>query len=530
VTDSATALTELRDALATGDEAAVSGIVQSVVGDILGSDSSFPTDTALEMLGLLFNKRSFASVARLGDALLQTGIEDPRVRGYYAMALAEEGFLTPAESIAEGLKADAVEDPAERAWAQGFLGLIRARFYVQATGMESTRRQQFLRNALAAHNATYLREPNEQVGHGIQLVGLLARAGRDGWDPGNWGDPRAIAAKVATAVADSSRPADLTVAVKAAVTLEDLDAAARAAERLVADDRVEAYELNALLWDLANLWGLSESDELGAPIIGLLKTGLLQRPDFSHVELSPAQAEAAVEGLEKVFGKDGVVTLRWYKNGLDRSRSVTKVEDRSGRPMGTGFLVPGDGLHPSLAGQALMITNNHVIAAEPHPRIGQLRPGDAIVRFQALEEEGSGIEAAVTEIVFESPVTELDASVVRLDRTPEDLIPYRIATDMPERGTHAKVYVIGHPRGGTLSYSIDDNVLLDHDDQVLHYRSPTEPGSSGSPLFNRDWDLIGLHSRGNDSVPKLHGDEGTYATNVGFRITALQAAIGAALG
>jgi V8-like Glu-specific endopeptidase len=61
------------------------------------------------------------------------------------------------------------------------------------------------------------------------------------------------------------------------------------------------------------------------------------------------------------------------------------------------------------------------------------------------------------------------------------------------------VYVIGHPSGRELSYSIQDNSLLNHRDElgVIHYRSPTEPGSSGSPLFSVGWDLLGLHHSGN---------------------------------
>ncbi|HBL29593.1 MAG TPA: serine protease, partial [Acidobacteria bacterium] len=46
----------------------------------------------------------------------------------------------------------------------------------------------------------------------------------------------------------------------------------------------------------------------------------------------------------------------------------------------------------------------------------------------------------------------------------------------------AKVYVIGHPLGGGLSLSLTDNALLGTSERLLHYRAPTEGGSSGSPV------------------------------------------------
>ena len=64
------------------------------------------------------------------------------------------------------------------------------------------------------------------------------------------------------------------------------------------------------------------------------------------------------------------------------------------------------------------------------------------------------------------------------------------------------VTVLGHPGGGTLSFSIADNELLDYEDTgfKLHYRTPTEGGSSGSPVFNQEWRLIGLHHAGGDAM------------------------------
>ena len=58
-----------------------------------------------------------------------------------------------------------------------------------------------------------------------------------------------------------------------------------------------------------------------------------------------------------------------------------------------------------------------------------------------------------------------------------------------------------------------------------HYRAPTEGGSSGSPVFNQDWELLGLHHSGGKDMAKLNGKEGRYAANEGIWIEALRKGI-----
>ena len=59
---------------------------------------------------------------------------------------------------------------------------------------------------------------------------------------------------------------------------------------------------------------------------------------------------------------------------------------------------------------------------------------------------------------------------------------------------------------------------MDHEAPYLHYRAPTEGGSSGSPVFNAQWKLIGLHHAGSHQMPKLHDKKGTYEANEGIWI------------
>src|SRR5262249_44796144 len=100
---------------------------------------------------------------------------------------------------------------------------------------------------------------------------------------------------------------------------------------------------------------------------------------------------------------------------------------------------------------------------------------------------------------------------------------YPIAPALPviEEDSHQRVYIIGHPSGGDLSFSIHDNLLLDYQDSLLHYRTPTEGGSSGSPVFNQQWRLIGLHHKGGEHMRRLNGKPGTYAANEGIWIRSI---------
>jgi hypothetical protein len=67
--------------------------------------------------------------------------------------------------------------------------------------------------------------------------------------------------------------------------------------------------------------------------------------------------------------------------------------------------------------------------------------------------------------------------------------------------------------------------LLACNETLLHYRTPTEPGSSGSPVFEpEDWRVVGLHHRGSATMPRIDGQEGAYQANEGIAILALQKA------
>src|SRR6185295_4321810 len=56
--------------------------------------------------------------------------------------------------------------------------------------------------------------------------------------------------------------------------------------------------------------------------------------------------------------------------------------------------------------------------------------------------------------------------------------------------------IIQHPNGEPKQLALRDNQFVDLLDNFLHYKTDTAPGSSGSPVFNDQWEIIGLHHSG----------------------------------
>ena len=87
-----------------------------------------------------------------------------------------------------------------------------------------------------------------------------------------------------------------------------------------------------------------------------------------------------------------------------------------------------------------------------------------------------------------------------------------------------RIYIIGYPGGRDLELALNDNRLVACNSQKLHYRTPTENGNSGSPIFDPvGWEVVGLHHAGKTKMPKLNGPAGEfYEANEGIAILAIQ--------
>ncbi len=488
---------------------------------------------AKSVLGSLQRKRCFEQLRRVADAFIQNGLTSSRIRRQYAQALLDQGELSAAVHYLNALVADTqgIEGQEfELAEARGLLGRAYKQVYVNIGGVGSERAAAALSEAIRAYLAVYDSDPNAHSWHGINSAALLLRAEKDHVKIEDIGDPgqrgRAIAKAVLARMSElwenwRASMWDSGTAMEACVALEQHDEAAQWLQRYVSEPQADAFEIGSALRQLEEIWRLDVDKEPGARLLPVLRAELLQRQggtvtvDAKELRAGALAGESP-EHLEKILGSVRYHSYKFMLRAIERARAVARIEHVTGQGYGTGFLVRGRDLHEKLGEDYLLITNAHVVSDNPDVK-DALAPQDAVVTFQLLHEEGCADEEyAVSELVWTSPPWKLDATILRLESVPGGVDPFPVHPRLPVPDGDQRVYIIGHPKGGSLSFSIQDNVLLDHEAPYLHYRAPTEGGSSGSPVFNAQWKLVGLHHAGSHQMPKLRDQPGTYKANEGI--------------
>lgn len=199
--------------------------------------------------------------------------------------------------------------------------------------------------------------------------------------------------------------------------------------------------------------------------------------------------------LEKVSEEADFLPVSFLSKGTNRSRSVCRI--RTPRSLGTGFLITS----------SLIMTNNHVIK---NTDVAQ----ESVAEFQFEGEETPIVVAIKPERFFRTDAR-LDYTIVAVESTGLDgIAPIRLTQNPALATRHERVNIIQHPRGRKKEVALHDNKVTRVRAEVIKYSTDTEPGSSGSPVFNNNWDLVALHHAG------VNNDDGT-ATNEGIRISAI---------
>jgi V8-like Glu-specific endopeptidase len=192
------------------------------------------------------------------------------------------------------------------------------------------------------------------------------------------------------------------------------------------------------------------------------------------------------EVLEKIFGENTLRPIAFLARGLEVSRSVAYVSVTSGneRWSGTGFMVA-----PNLA-----MTNNHVISDA-----SQL-PG-VIVRFNYQQDLlGRDLEIkdypAAPNGLFHTNKT-LDYTIFEVQSDPGKKDAWaNLALKPHDVKPNERINIIQHPGGQPKQISMQNNMVEYIGGDVLQYVTSTLPGSSGSPIFDDRWQVVGLHHAG----------------------------------
>lgn len=205
--------------------------------------------------------------------------------------------------------------------------------------------------------------------------------------------------------------------------------------------------------------------------------------------------------LEKIVpGYNNLQQLSWLREGLRISQTVGRVVTQD--CLGTGWLISDE----------LLLTNNHVIDKQP-------ASGTCWIEFN-YEVDWRGTQMPVdryeiTDLLKTNAA--LDYSILSVKGRPGQKYGYNNIFDakrpaLSSSATHYPV-IIQHPRGEFKQIALTDNTLITMDDTFVWYTTDTEPGSSGSPVYDQLWRPFALHHAGG---PKRLDDGSIVILNEGI--------------
>ncbi|HWK25099.1 MAG TPA: serine protease [Solirubrobacter sp.] len=172
--------------------------------------------------------------------------------------------------------------------------------------------------------------------------------------------------------------------------------------------------------------------------------------------------------------------------------------------------------------QDLLLTNWHVLH---HPQTGAL--ASAVTAEFGYEDDGRGGALAATVVPCDvaSIVTEEDDDWAVIAAPLEPAWPVLKLSEAAEPVLGGPAYIVQHPAGDRKRLGYVRNQISAFDDRVLHYLTDTDYGSSGSPVFDADGRLIGLHRAGGS--PQAVVGKPPLSKNEGVRIPRVVAGLAA---
>jgi S1-C subfamily serine protease len=470
-------------------------------------------DSAIQILDTLRSHRFFDLMRDVADAFIRAGAGGPKVRRQYAQAMIELGDFGSARSVLNNLANELPIDHAESAEADGLLGRLYKQRYVNASAD--------IQNSFSSYWRVYERDKTKYW-HAANVLAVAKRAERDHVKLPVTINIGEIAKNVRESISQLPSPShwDLATSAEAALASGNFTQAVTDYLAFAEHPNIDAFAVASALRQLNEVWRIDLNQDASRDLDQMLSAKLLKL-NGGEVELSSAQISRQLSTdntqYEKIFGSDAAVTLRWYKTGLTCCDSVARIGRDPSRGVGTGFLMKGESLSELWRGITVLITNAHVVSEDSADCA--IHPQDASIYF-----EQKNITTTVKKVLWSSKRNDLDISILELDAAINISSDLQVAKNVPLVSPETRLYIIGHPGGGTLSISLQDNQFIEFNDKFLRYRTPTEGGNSGSPVFNAKWELVGVHHAGGSSIPKL-GGAGSDDANEGVRWSAISAAI-----
>jgi endonuclease I/V8-like Glu-specific endopeptidase len=216
---------------------------------------------------------------------------------------------------------------------------------------------------------------------------------------------------------------------------------------------------------------------------------------FGTIAASPG-ADADSPLLERILGANELMGISFLELGQLIARTVGRVHIRksTGHTVGygTGFMVS----------PRLLMTNNHVLGSAQAASHSQIEFNYQF-GFDGTPSQSVFFELVPSEFFVTDPA--LDYTLVAVQPRLADGRKVRAfgwTRLLEQEGTvmiGESLNIIQHPNGEPKQLALRQNRLVDVLDDWMHYRTDTAPGSSGSPVFNDQWEVVALHHSG---VPK----------------------------
>lgn len=242
---------------------------------------------------------------------------------------------------------------------------------------------------------------------------------------------------------------------------------------------------------------------------------IIQQLELYYGGEIPAPSVPLPEPEKLLFkGRDERVPFIFVQKALETSKSICRLQVPrifSGKPKddevsyGTAWIIaPG-----------ILITNHHVIEARDRryespatPEDFQLQAENLTAWFDFLSESGSYLACQNAELLASNQ--RLDYAIIRLKESEKiaDRQPLCLIEKQPELKRGHRLNIIQHPGGGPLTYAIRNNFYVGTGDNkdFLRYLTDTEGGSSGSPVLNDYWKVIGLHHAATPVPPEYYAN------------------------
>ena len=216
--------------------------------------------------------------------------------------------------------------------------------------------------------------------------------------------------------------------------------------------------------------------------------------------------------LEAISGGSDLAGVNFLDYGRVAADCVCRILV-DGVAMGSGFLIaPG-----------VLMTNQHVIRDTSDARLALLEFGFEF-GFDDIKPARRKFEIDLTQPFAISHEDHLDFSIFHIKGEGLDSLgwlPLEPRTDKILEGE--PVVIVQHPNGREKELCLFNSELVQRVQAFLHYTTDTEPGSSGSPVFNRQWQVVALH-HASLRLPVKHRGADVVA-NEGIRISRIMEAL-----